>query len=92
MAMYERVMTKKGHQIFGEEKVQSRRQNPGYAYVQDSEEHHMDRCNAATMFTRFTNVATYLLTCVSNRQCSKILVYSIDGFTGPCSRTIARTP
>jgi len=26
-------MTKKGYQIFGEEKLHSRRQHPGYAYV-----------------------------------------------------------
>jgi len=36
ITMSERVMTIKGHQVFGEEEVHPppRRENPGYAYVE----------------------------------------------------------
>ena len=32
MTMLEKVMTKKGHQIFGQEEGAPPRENPGYAY------------------------------------------------------------
>jgi len=33
MTMEKKVMTKKGHHIFGQEKCTPTRENPGYAYA-----------------------------------------------------------